>query len=176
VRAFAESLGVDPAEQAGFSELGAALAADNERPLVHLCARPGRLDAAELAAETGGMVGAYSPYAVYLPEGAPGDVAAVAHGRAHVQDEGSQLVAIAVARSPVDGRDERWLDLCAGPGGKASLLGALAATRGARVTAVEIAPHRARLIEQTVLGLPGSVRCGAVPSRAGAVNPTICRR
>jgi 16S rRNA (cytosine967-C5)-methyltransferase len=159
VRAFAESLSVDPAHPAGREELAAALAADNERPLVHLCARPGRIDAAELADEVGGLVGAYSPYAVYLPEGAPGEIAAVAHGRAHVQDEGSQLVALGLANAPVDGREERWLDLCAGPGGKASLLGALAAARGARVTAVEIAPHRARLVEQAVLGLPVEVVC-----------------
>ena len=60
-----------------------------------------------------------------------------------MQDEGSQLVAAALALAPVDGSDERWLDLCAGPGGKAALLGALAAQRGARVTAVEVTPHRA---------------------------------
>jgi 16S rRNA (cytosine967-C5)-methyltransferase len=159
VRAFAESLGAEPAQPTGFAELSAALAANNERPLVHLCARPGRIDAAELAAEVGGMVGAYSPYAVYLPEGAPGEVAAVARGRAHVQDEGSQLVAVGLSLAPVQGRDERWLDLCAGPGGKASLLGALAAARDARVTAVEIAAHRARLIEQAVVGLPVDVVC-----------------
>lgn len=162
VRAFAESLRVDPTSTEGFAELAAALAADNERPLVHLCARPGRIDAAELAARVGGRPGAYSPYAVYLPEGAPGDVPAVADGLAHVQDEGSQLVALALADAPLDGSGadgsgERWLDLCAGPGGKAALLGALAAQRGARVTAVEVAPHRAALVERAVAGLPVDV-------------------
>ena len=53
-------------------------------------------------------------------------------GRAHVQDEGSQLVALVAASVPIDGPDARWLDLCAGPGGKAGLLGALAAERSAR--------------------------------------------
>ncbi len=157
VRAVAESLRVDPASDEGFDELADALAADNERPLVHLCARPGRIDPAELAAQVGGLVGAYSPYAVYLPEGAPGDVAAVAAGAAHVQDEGSQLVAVGLVQATVEGRDERWLDLCAGPGGKASLLGAIAAGRGAQVTAVEVAAHRARLVEQTIAGLPVQV-------------------
>ena len=58
-------------------------------------------------------------------------VPAVAEGRAGVQDEGSQLVALALAEAPLEGRDELWLDLCAGPGGKAGLLAALAAERGA---------------------------------------------
>ena len=69
---------------------------------------------------------AYSPYGVVLEGGDPGAVPAVAEGRAGVQDEGSQLVAMALAAAPVDGRDETWLDLCAGPGGKAALLAALA--------------------------------------------------
>jgi 16S rRNA (cytosine967-C5)-methyltransferase len=153
VRAYMDALGED------LGEVAAALAANNERPLVHLCARPGRITAAELAHDVGGMVGAYSPYAVYLPEGAPGDIAAVARGAAQVQDEGSQLVATALTLAPLTGSDERWLDLCAGPGGKAALLGALAVQRGARVTAIEVTPHRAGLVEQTVAGLPVDVVC-----------------
>ena len=93
------------------------------------------------------------------PEGAPGDFESVARGRAHVQDEGSQLVALALVDAEVSGRDSRWLDLCAGPGGKASLIGALARDRGARVTAVEVTPHRARLVEQAVAGMPVDVIC-----------------
>lgn len=151
VRAFAEALGGD------LDETGLLLAADNEPAPVHLCARPGRTDAASLAAEVGGEVGRYSPYAVYLPAGAPGELDAVASGRAHVQDEGSQLVAHAAATARLSGPDARWLDLCAGPGGKAALLGALAAGRGARVTAVEIASHRANLVRQATEGLPVDV-------------------
>jgi 16S rRNA (cytosine967-C5)-methyltransferase len=151
VRAFMDALGGDVAETE------AALAADNERPLVHLCARPGRITTTELAEQVGGLAGAYSPYAVYLPEGSPGEVPAVARGQAHVQDEGSQLVAVAAAGARLIGRDETWLDLCAGPGGKAALLGCLAAERGARVTAVEVAPHRARMVERAVTGLPVDV-------------------
>ncbi|MER2298192.1 MAG: alpha/beta hydrolase, partial [Pseudomonas sp.] len=52
---------------------------------------------AGFAAITGGDVAPYSPYAVHLPGGAPGDLPAVADGRAHVQDDGSQLVAAALA-------------------------------------------------------------------------------
>jgi len=159
VRAFAESLRADPSTVDGLVEVGAALSANNERPLVHLCARPGRMTAEELADEVGGLVGAYSPYAVYLPEGAPGEIAAVGFGRAHVQDEGSQLVAAAVADAPLDGPDGRWLDLCAGPGGKSALLGSLAVGRDARLTAVEVAEHRARLVAQATARLPVDVVC-----------------
>ena len=151
IRSFAEALGGD------LGETTRLLIEDNERPPVHLCARPGRADAAELADEVGGAPGAFSPYAVYLPGGAPGELAALADGRAHVQDEGSQLVAAALTAAEMDGTDERWLDLCAGPGGKAGLLGALAAQRGASLTAVEIAEHRARLVSQAVRGLPVTV-------------------
>jgi 16S rRNA (cytosine967-C5)-methyltransferase len=152
VRAFADALDGDLAETAR------ALVEDNEPAAVHLCARPGRVDPAELADQVGGAPGAFSPYAVYLPGGAPGDIPAVVEGRAHVQDEGSQLVALALAAASLpEGRDRRWLDLCAGPGGKAALLGSLAVERGAAVTAVEVAEHRARLVEQAVRGLPVTV-------------------
>ena len=70
--------------------------------------------------------GPWSPYAVRLPGGDPAALARCATRRAAVQDEGSQLVRARAGRAPVDGRDERWLDLCAGPGGKAALLAALA--------------------------------------------------
>ena len=48
----------------------------------------------------------YSPYGVVLEGGDPRSVPAVAEGRAGVQDEGSQLVAIALAAAPLEGRDE----------------------------------------------------------------------
>ncbi|MFD6199090.1 RsmB/NOP family class I SAM-dependent RNA methyltransferase [Mycobacteriaceae bacterium NPDC060252] len=150
-QAFSDALG--PAA----AELGDVLASDDERPLVHLAARPGHLDAETLAEEVGGTVGRYSPYAVYLPGGNPGRLEALRDGLAQVQDEGSQLVARATALAPLDGTDERWLDLCAGPGGKTALLGALAAERGAHVTAVEIAEHRAGLVATAVKSLPVTV-------------------
>ena len=152
VRAFSEVLGGDP------EQLAAALAEDNDPAPVHLCARPGRAEAVALADEVGGAPGAFSPYAVYLPGGAPGSLPAVTTGRAHVQDEGSQLVTAALVGAPVsEGPAQRWLDLCAGPGGKAALLGALAAPQRATVTAVEIAPHRAALVERAVRGFPVTV-------------------
>lgn len=125
-------------------ELEALLEADNVRPAVTLVARPGLATREEL----GGTPLAVSPYAVQLEGGDPGAVPAVREGRAGVQDAGSQLVAVALARAALDGSDARWLDVCAGPGGKAALLAALAARSGARVLANERQPHRARLVAQ----------------------------
>ncbi|WP_395726188.1 RsmB/NOP family class I SAM-dependent RNA methyltransferase [Nakamurella sp.] len=138
-------------------ELVAALRADDVPPAVHLVARPGRIGRDELVEQSGGVPARYSPYGVYLSGGDPGAIEAVADGRAAVQDEGSQLVAIGLATADLTGTDERWLDLTAGPGGKAGLLGAFAALRGARLDAVELAPHRAELVRRTTEGLPVTV-------------------
>jgi 16S rRNA (cytosine967-C5)-methyltransferase len=157
VRALRESLAVRgvPAERL-VPELQALLQADNDRPQVTLVARPGLADVSELV-EAGGTPGRWSPTAVRWPAGDPGGIPAVRKGRAGVQDEGSQLVALALAAARLDGRDERWLDLCAGPGGKAALLGAVAAQRGAKLVAVEQAPHRADLVRTAVAALGDTV-------------------
>ncbi len=126
-------------------ELEQLLAADNAPPRVSLVARPGSATVDELV-EAGGVASTMSPYAVTLSGGDPRDVRAVAEGRAGVQDEGSQLVALALAEARIDGPDARWLDLCAGPGGKAALLASIAGKRDARVLAAERQQHRALLV------------------------------
>lgn len=126
-------------------ELKRALAAD--RPVTHLAAVPGRIDRDRLAevAGAGAAPGPFSPYAVRLSGGDPGRVGPVQDGRARVQDEGSQLVALALARGQVEGRDARWLDMCAGPGGKAALLAGLMPA-DARLLAGDLHRHRAALV------------------------------
>ncbi len=128
-------------------ELPAALAADNVAPVPNLVVRPGLAEVAEL----GGEPDRWSPYGASR-DGDPAAVAAVAEGRAGVQDEGSQLVALALARA--EAPDGPWLDLCAGPGGKSALLAGLARQRGARLVAGELQPHRAALVAANLRAYP----------------------
>jgi 16S rRNA (cytosine967-C5)-methyltransferase len=152
----------------------ALLAADNVPPQVTLVARPGRSHLTELVA-AGAEPARWSPYAAVLPGGDPGAIPAVRAGRAGVQDEGSQLVALALAAGAMDGADTRWLDLCAGPGGKAALLAGLAAERGAVLLAAEVAPHRAQLVRRVVGdGATVVVADGRAPAwRAGSFDRVL---
>ena len=136
------------------TELEAALAAGNARPQVTLAAFPAGPPRDDLM-PAGAVPGRWSPYAFTLAAGNPAPL--TESGAAAVQDEGSQLAAIALSRAPVtpglgDGEPdgERWLDMCAGPGGKARLLYGLAAQRGARLTAAELHPHRAALVREAL--------------------------
>lgn len=137
--AFRDALG--PAAPA---EIEDALAAGNVRPEVVLAlspaGAPGPLPEGERTR--------WSPYGFRLAGGDPAPL--VASGRAAVQDEASQLAALALTRVGVSGEDKLWLDLCAGPGGKARLLSGLAAARGARLVASDVRPRRARRIAEAL--------------------------
>ena len=144
VDAFADALG-DQAHR-----LAAVLAADNAPPRVTLAALPGRADVAELVAQ-GAAAGRWTSTAATAPAGDPMQLEAVRSGRARVQDEGSQLVTHALAAAPVEEPEQPlWLDMCAGPGGKAALLAALAQRRRARVLAADVHEHRAQLVRQAL--------------------------
>jgi len=132
-RAFEEVLG---------DETEAALESDNASPRTTLVVRPGLYERAELVA-AGAEPTPYSPYGAVW-DGNPTELAAVRDGRVGVQDEGSQLVALALSRA--EAPLGPWLDLCAGPGGKAALLVGLAASSRVSVLAAERLPHRARLV------------------------------
>jgi 16S rRNA (cytosine967-C5)-methyltransferase len=147
VQAFVDALDAD------VEQVEALLAADNVAPKVTLAVRPGLADVDALVA-TGAARGRWSPYAATLGAGDPGALEQVRAGRAGVQDEGSQLAALALARPDVHGRDERWLDLCSGPGGKAALLTGIGRGRGATLVASERLVHRAGLVSSGLRAYP----------------------
>lgn len=153
VEAYADLL---PAE-----EVPAALAANNEAPQPTLVLRPGL---AELANLDGATPTRFSPFGA-TTDGAPAEQAAVRDGRAGVQDEGSQLVAWALANAEAPAGP--WLDMCAGPGGKAALLAGLARGQGTWLLASEAQEHRARLVTQSLKAYPG----GAVTIAADGTRP-----
>ena len=130
------------------NEVAQALEVDNLAPRPTLVVRPGLAEVEEL---TPAVPTVYSPFGAVLA-GAPGDLAAVREGRAGVQDEGSQLVCLALTR--VEAPNGPWLDLCAGPGGKSALLAGLARQRGEHIVANEVAAHRAELVEQALAVYP----------------------
>jgi 16S rRNA (cytosine967-C5)-methyltransferase len=142
------------------TSLTTLLESDNAPAKVSLVARPGLASLDELehdGAERSGL----SPVGATLPEGDPGAIPAVRDGRAAVQDEGSQLLVLALATAEVEGaaaERERWLDLCAGPGGKAGLLAAMAVERRIPFVANEISEHRADLVWQTLAAARAAAR------------------
>lgn len=158
VEVFADALASEQLEREEQSELVGLLEADNAAARVMLVARPGLATIDELV-EAGATRARWSEYAAVLQGGGdPGRISAVSAGRAGVQDEGSQLVAAALATAPLEGSDERWLDLCAGPGGKSALLAAIVSQRDGVLTAVEPLPHRAELVRSNLRAVPGDHR------------------
>jgi len=151
VEALREALAAEGRE----AELPDLLAADNAAPRVGVVALPGLASPDEV----GGSPDRYSPLGAVSDSGDPAANNSIAEGRGRVQDEGSQLAALALSRALPIVPGERWLDLCAGPGGKAALLAAEAALGGADFTANEITPARAELVRQalSVLSVPPTV-------------------
>jgi len=151
----------------GTDRARAILTADNEPPGVTLRATG---DRAALIAELQDLDVTATPgasaVAVRARGADPRRLAAVRDGRAVPQDEASMRVVEAAGVRP----GARVLDLCAGPGGKATYLAALAGPTGS-VVAVEQHPHRARLIEEAAArqGVAVEVRVGdaTVPVEVG---------
>jgi 16S rRNA (cytosine967-C5)-methyltransferase len=161
--AFAQALAADGRDP---GELDTLLEVDNAAPRVTLAVRPGLASVSDLVGYDV-QPGRFSPYAGLLASGDPHDLAEVRGGRVGVQDEGSQLAALALAAAIVEGRDRYWLDLCAGPGGKAALLSGLARQRGATLVAAERLPHRALLVRRSLRGYPGTPAVVAADGRSG---------
>ena len=130
-----------------WTEVEAALKINNEAATPTLVSWPGFSTQQDLI-DIGGEPTEYSPYGVHW-KGNPGALDLIKARKIGVQDEGSQLVAEVFAKA-ADGAS--WLDLCAGPGGKAALLSSIAKQRDIRFTANEISSARAELVSQVVHG------------------------
>ncbi|PZU31511.1 MAG: methyltransferase [Microbacterium sp.] len=145
IRAFRRAL----AAEGRADELESLLDADNASPTVTLAALPGLAERPADSTPT-----PYSPIGFRSAGGDPGAVVAASDGRVRVQDEGSQLAALALARAVPVTPGEVWLDLCAAPGGKTAVLAAEALAHGARLEANELSPARAGLVRDSVAGVP----------------------
>lgn len=131
----------------------AELASNNIPALPTLVSWPGFSTQEELIT-LGAEPTIYSSLGARL-KGNPGNLDLIRHRLAGVQDEGSQLVATVFATAA--GGDS-WLDLCAGPGGKAALLSSIASQRNIAFTANEFSQARADLVKKVVHG--ARVWCG----------------
>ena len=167
----AQATAIPDAPGAGaVTELEAALAAGNARPRVTMAAFPAGQSRDEIM-PPGAEPGRWSPYAFTLQSGDPAPL--IDAGQAVVQDEGSQLAAMALSRAALTPRPdqgsaeaERWLDMCAGPGGKSRLLYGLAQASRATLTAAELHPHRAALVRDALIRA-SRLTASAVPPASG---------
>jgi len=131
----------------------AELATNNIPALPTLVSWPGYSTQDQLV-ELGAEPTVYSKLGARM-KGNPGNLDLIKHRLAGVQDEGSQLVATVFAAAA---HGDSWLDLCAGPGGKAALLSSIAKERGINFVANEFSEPRAQLVRNVVHG--ATVWCG----------------
>lgn len=129
-----------------YAEVEKLLSANNSPASPTLVWWPGRSTQEEFIS-LGAVSTAFSPYGLKY-EGTPSSLEAIRHRRAGVQDEGSQLVASIFAS--IVAEEKSWLDLCAGPGGKAALLASIAKVNGRDFTANEISKPRSELVKQVI--------------------------
>lgn len=161
IRAFRRAL----AAEGRAGELEALLAADNASPAVTFTALPGLAEPPADASRT-----TYSPIGFRSPGGDPTALVSAHAGRVRVQDEGSQLAALALSRAVPVRPGETWLDLCAAPGGKTAVLAAEALAHGARLEANEVSPARAGLVRDSVAGIPLEVPVSEEDGRTRAAR------
>ena len=128
-------------------EVAKALFANNVPAQPTLVSWPGRSTQEELLTY-GGVATRYSPYGATTTF-IPSEVDHVRKRLAGIQDEGSQIVASIFATASES--HMKWLDLCAGPGGKAALLSGIAGSKNNTFTANEVSEARAKLVDQVVV-------------------------
>jgi len=123
------------------------LLADNTPAKVSVAALPGFADVRDLSEY--GSLGIASPIGLELSV-PPSRLPQVQSGFVRVQDQGSQLAVLALLAAELNVEDSSWLDLCAGPGGKAALMLAVAKQRNVTFEANEVSTHRAKLVQQAL--------------------------
>ena len=127
-------------------EVERLLRANNLPARPTLIAWPGRSTQNELVEAGANVIEGSVVAASY--DGDPGDIDAIRERRAGVQDLGSQIVVEKFLRTYQPGL--RWLDLCAGPGGKAAYLSSYINLHEGEFVANEVSSERARLVAQVV--------------------------
>jgi 16S rRNA (cytosine967-C5)-methyltransferase len=130
-----------------WDEVEGALKINNEPAIPTLVSWPGFSTVQDLI-DLGALPTEYSSFGAHW-KGNPGVLDLIRSRKAGVQDEGSQLVAEIFSQVA---QGCSWLDMCAGPGGKAALLSSIARDRSITFTANEISNSRAELVRQVVHG------------------------
>ncbi len=142
IRAFRSSLEADNRH----GELEQLLASNNENPHVTFISMPGE----QSPYPAGSKQTQYSPYGFTIAGGGdPRSIPGVSEGTIRIQDEGSQLAGLLLSEIP-GAENSAWLDVCAGPGGKAALLAATSRVQHSTLTANEIVPARVGLVEDAL--------------------------
>ena len=130
-------------------EVKCELAENNRNPKVSVVIYPGAtwstasLDQSEMCE--------WVPQGRYV-NGNPESLIEIHNRTAGVQDQGSYLVAQALYSAAGDAPGI-WLDMCAGPGGKAALLNRWALEKKRDFIALEISEHRAQLMRRVTNSL-----------------------
>ena len=145
-----------------WDEVESALRMNNEAATPTLVSWPGLSTQQDLI-NIGGEPTEFSSFGAHW-KGNPGTLDLIKARKIGVQDEGSQLVAEVFAKAA---GGKSWLDMCAGPGGKAALLSGMARGRDIEFTANEISEARADLVRQVVHGSRVLVSDGRTISSSG---------
>ena len=125
------------------NQLHALLESNNETPIVNLAVLSP--DAADFLEAQGLEKGEASPIG-FLLQGNPEPLLDTPGVR--VQDQGSQLVALALLE--VGNRKGRWLDMCSGPGGKSAILQAGIKDHSGVLDCLEPVPQRADMVRRAL--------------------------